>query len=360
MQQITTVLGPIAPKALGFTSMHEHILLDMTFYRQEFGSTIPPDLVASGDDRLKLENIGLTKRNFIALTDNLIVDDEETMTAEVSDFRTSGGCAMVDMSVPGLRLNIPAIQRISRKTGVHVVATTGLYGEYSWPEKLREITTQGYADHMLKEIKDGIDDTGIKPGHIKVGITDMNKQQERLLRAAARVATETGLSITVHPGNGIGSDGRGIIKILVQEGMDLGRVIIAHAEKAVFERDLRTLVLQPGSWHPRLDRATAILDRGANLSFDNFGHYWGRESIGLVLETDWQRLAGLVALIENGYSPQIVLGTDTCMKMLVRRYGGEGYCCLTKFVVPTLRDLGVSDYDIRQMAIENPARLLAH
>ncbi len=77
------------------------------------------------------------------------------------------------------------------------------------------------------------------------------------------------------------------------------------------------------------------------------------------LEQDWQRLAGLVALIEAGYSSQIVLGTDTFVKILTRRYGGAGYCRLTDYVAPMLEGLGVSDDDIRQVTVENPARLLA-
>ena len=57
------------------------------------------------------------------------------------------------------------------------------------------------------------------------------------------------------------------------------------------------------------------------------------------------------------YSGQIVLGNDVFSKVQTRRFGGTGYRHLVEWVVPTLRDLGVSDYDIRQMTVENPARL---
>ena len=56
---------------------------------------------------------------------------------------------------------------------------------------------------------------------------------------------------------------------------------------------------------------------------------------------------------------RLVIATDTFIKILTRRGGGMGYCRLTEFVVPALRDVGVSDFDIRQMTVENPARLLA-
>jgi phosphotriesterase-related protein len=79
-----------------------------------------------------------------------------------------------------------------------------------------------------------------------------------------------------------------------------------------------------------------VLDQGANISIDCFGHAWSLELTGWILERDFHRLGGLIALVK-----------------------GEGYCRLTKFVIPSLRDVGVSDFDIRQMTVENPARLLA-
>jgi phosphotriesterase-related protein len=65
------------------------------------------------------------------------------------------------------------------------------------------------------------------------------------------------------------------------------------------------------------------------------------EVTGWMMQSDWQRMGRLLALIEEGYSHQIVLGTNTFLKFLTRRGGGFGYCRLTKFVIPTLRDLGV-------------------
>jgi phosphotriesterase-related protein len=38
MPQIMTVLGPISPQDLGFTSMHEHILYDGSVFRRRFGA----------------------------------------------------------------------------------------------------------------------------------------------------------------------------------------------------------------------------------------------------------------------------------------------------------------------------------
>ena len=361
MKQVMTVLGPIDPSELGLTSMHEHIMCDGSAARLGFEDRLPRDLPVRVDDKVSLENVGLLRRNFILTWDGLRIDDETTVTQEVMDFKASGGRTILEMSVPGLRLDVPAIQRISRASGVHVVATTGLYVESSWPPRYRCMSIDQYVDHMLREVDQGIDASGIKAGHLKAAVSTLTEQEEKMLRAVARVALATGLSVTIHPGifSVIGADGRRIVKILREEGVDLSRVIIAHTQVFFFEHSIKTLIQDPGAWGLRLDYAKELLDAGVNLSVDCFGESYDAEFRDWTYGTDWQRLAGLVALVRAGYSRQIVLGTDTWLKIQLRRYGGDGYCRLTKYVLPTLQEIGVSDYDSRQMMVENPARLLA-
>ena len=365
MTEIMTVLGPIGPDELGFTSMHEHILLDASIFRKRwkkvFPKNVPPPV--EENEPVTIENIGSLRRDFFLSWDAVLIDDEKLMTEEMADFKASGGCAVVDMSTPGLRIDLPATKRISQNSGIHVIATTGLYTEDTWPDRFREMTIKELMQYMQNEIDNGIEDTDIKPGHLKIAITDLTRQQERVIRAAARVSNDTGLSLTVHPGMIIGSDGRTILKILREEGMDLEKVIIAHIPFTFTDLDLKYLVKNPNSFGVNLDPARELLDQGVTLSMDTFGHYYDIEHIGYVRPTDWQKLAALYALIKEGYSSQLVLGTDTYLKILTRRFGGEGYCRLTKFVIPFLSDHldpfdRVSDYNIRLMTIDNPVRLL--
>lgn len=359
MKQIMTVLGPIVPEELGFTSMHEHILFDGTVYFNRTKGKFPEDSIVKPDDPVSLDNIGLLQRNFTLSKDACSMFDEELMTAEMQEFKDSGGQAMIDQSAPGLRCDVPGIKNIAEKTGVHIVATTGLYTEDSWPDKYKEMTLDAYFDYMMDEIKNGIEDTGILPGAIKIAITELTKQQELVLRAAGRASNESGLMLTVHPGFAIGNDGRRIVKILKEEGTNLERVVIAHGDGFFVNTDFKTLITDPDSWQLRTDYHEEILDQGANIAIDCFGQAWWAELTGWIIERDWHRLGGLITLIKAGYSPQLVIATDTFIKILTRRGGGEGYCRLTKFVIPSLRDVGVSDFDIRQMTVENPARLLA-
>ena len=359
MAEIVTIQGPIAPNELGLTSMHEHILVNASVFKDLRQDLVPEKYRHRWEEKISLENSALHSWIPTLTRDNMVNDDEELMTAEVADFKASGGNAILDQNSITLRVSLPALRRISEKTGVHIVTTTGFYIEPSWPQSFLEFSIDQLTDYMLKEIEEGIGEEAIRPGHIKVGVRHLTACEERALKAAAKAADRSGLSVTVHPGFGIGNDGRRIVDILIQAGMRPERIIIAHGDAFLIERNLRTLILDPSSWGLRLDYHKQLLDRGVNLSIDCFGHRWTYELIGEILENDIQRLAGLVSLIQAGYSSQIVLGTDTWIKICTRRLGGFGYCRLTEYVLPTLKGLGVSDYDIRQLTIENPARLLA-
>ena len=108
---------------------------------------------------------------------------------------------------------------------------------------------------------------------------------------------ETGLAVSIHPGFGIGSDGRRIASILMEEALVPGRIILSHSDGFFIERNLRTLVLNPTTWGLYLDYHKEMLGWGVNLSVDCFGAAWFPDYLGEVWDNDWQRLAGVVALI---------------------------------------------------------------
>lgn len=361
-QQIMTVLGPISPKELGFISMHEHIMMDGGWILRERRRDTPlsTDDRYSDNDPLSLANVGLIRRNFATNWDALSFEDEEMMTGEVEDYRESGGRAILEVSVPGIRHKVPAIKRIAKATGVHVVISTGLYTGDSWPEKYKSMSEEELRRFMLDEIRYGVEDTGIRPGHLKIAVDMLTADEERALRAAAKVAGETGFSLTVHCESPIGGDGRRVARILKEEGMDVSRVVIAHAASNFSIRDLKLVVLHPEMLRLNIDYCEELVDFGVNVSLEVSPGSVESESRNGIGKPDWMVLAGIVALLKRGYSHQIVLGTDTCAKIMTRRGGGEGYCRLTRFAIPKLREFGVSDYAIRMMTEDNPRRLLTY
>src|SRR5262249_1120258 len=61
------------------------------------------------------------------------------------------------------------------------------------------------AARWLREWKDGIDDTGIRPGFIKIGVDAgaLTVVNRKLVLAAARTHLENGLTIAAHTGDGV-------------------------------------------------------------------------------------------------------------------------------------------------------------
>jgi phosphotriesterase-related protein len=96
-----------------------------------------------------------------------------------------------------------------------------------------------------------------------------------------------------------------------------------------------------------------VLDRGANLQFDFVGHRFGVE------EAMEPRLVEIIVeLLERGHAPQILLSQDVCHNRQLKAYGGFGYVYLQQYFLPTLRTAAVGEGEIRQMTIDNPARIL--
>jgi phosphotriesterase-related protein len=362
MAEIMTVLGPIKPENLGITSMHEHVLYDGTVYRKRFLDILPPQdqLPVKPDDKVTIENRYYHRENFILSWDAVSMRDENVMMAEMADFKSSGGSGLLDMSVPGLRSDLSAIRRISEKTGVHVVAATGLYSEDSWPDQFKTMSIKEYESYMLGEINVGIENTGIKAGHIKAAIEEGPTEQGiKLLKAIARVSNETGLSVSIHHGIMMTLDEvREIMKILFKAGIDPQRTLMCHMQNSIACMDFKKLVQDPSSRKLNLEFNKEVMDNGFFAGHDCFGHDYQLAAYGWVGTSEWQNIAAIYELCQAGYAGQITLATDTYLKILTRRFGGGGYCHLTNSVLPLLEQVGVSQKHIQQMTVENPARLL--
>lgn len=358
-REVITVTGPVDPAEIGVTAMHEHVFADGSAY------LLAPDerpalYTEAAEGELSLANLGHARKQFDVNRDNLIVDDAALVEAELSEFRKGGGATVVDMSTPGLRIGPARLPEVSRRSGVLIVTGTGLYIAKSRPERYTAMGIDELNAWMVSEIESGIEGTDVRTGHIgEIGITDLDERDERLLRAAVRAADQTGVSISIHPGFEAHSDGRAIADVLAGEGGRPERIVIGHADAFIVESSRDRLVESPASWTLRLDYHRELLARGFNLSFDCFGHDWGRDREGWVIETDWQRLAALVALLREGYGEQLLVSCDVFMRCLHRRGGGLGYAHLVDWVLPQLRHHGIDEEAITQLVVTNPARILA-
>ena len=129
------------------------------------------------------------------------------------------------------------LRTLSERTGLNLLTTTGYYaaaGEKFVPAHARTETADELASRWLAEWHQGIGQTGIRPGLIKIGVDDapLSAVQRKLVQAAARTHRASGLTIAAHTGNGKAALEE--LAILSEEKVDASAFIWVHAQN---ERD---------------------------------------------------------------------------------------------------------------------------
>jgi phosphotriesterase-related protein len=339
---VHTVLGPIAAERLGRTSMHEHCVSDASLW-QSAPREEPPH-----DTTVRIENLGFIRWNFDSLADNLRLDDPDTCAREVAPLAERPEAAIVDLTPTfGLGGDPRVLRRISRATGVHIIAGCGFYVHGSHPDWVEERTVDELADGMLSDLHVGLHGTGVTAGIIgEIGTSDPPTAREmRVVTAAGIAGSRSGAAVNVHL-DPFGHHGLEIVRTLLDAGMPANRIVLSHLDAytaldASYQRDLA--------------------DSGVILEFDNFGleNYTTQTGSLRQNRSDLERMERVAQLLDHGLVEQLVLGSDVYTKAQLRTYGGLGYTHLQKRIVPALQEyFGVTDAHVEQMLVATPRRLL--
>jgi phosphotriesterase-related protein len=344
---VMTVVGRISAQELGVTAPHEHIVIDTTNYFIEPDSIT--DRVLANKKITDMRDLGILSLNPTAIRDNYVLNDIEIQTKEVLAFKRAGGKTIVDATLPGIGRDVKFLKSLSADTGLHIVTGTGFYVASSHPSYINEMDIKSVANIMMDEIREGIDNTGIKPGIIgEIGIGyEIHPNEIKVLRASAEAHKESGLPLMIHI-NPWSTNGLQAMEILNDEKIDPGRICICHIDG-----------------ENRRDYIYSLLDMGVFIEFDNFGKEFSvldhkaikKGSFGKFV-SDWQREELLIELIDKGYEDQILVSCDVCLKIFLQHYGGKGYDHVLKNIVPELLMYGVPQNTIDKLLIENPARFL--
>ena len=339
---VQTVLGPVHPSELGPTTTHEHLHIDFSFMYRPARDT-PSEEMA--DAPITLENLGWVRRNYYSNRFNLQLLDLDTAISEVGRYRDAGGGAVVDATTIGIGRNPEALVRISRETGVHIVMGAGFYVAAVHPEDMDRRSVDDLARQIVGDIVEGVDGTGVRAGIIgEVGCTwPLDPNERKSLAAAAIAQGETGAAVLVHPGRHPDAP-QEILELLASGGADTSRVIMGHLDRTVFD----------------FDALQNLAASGCYLEWDLFGNegsYYPLADIDM--PSDAQRLDFIQRIAGDGYSRRIVIGQDICTRHRLVRYGGHGYGHILENIVPRMRRKGFSEEVIREITVENPARVLA-
>jgi phosphotriesterase-related protein len=319
MTAIETIKGPLEPQDLGWTLMHEHVFVKNPELEHNYPS---PEW-----------------------------DEEAMFQTAVNGLKAlhdRGVRSFVDLTVMGLGRSVERIQRVAAETDVNILVATGYYTQKDLPAYFHNHGPNLYADvpeplvdMFLRDIRDGINDTGVKAAAIKI-VTDqwgLTPDLKRIFEAAATAHLETGVPITTHT-NASHRGGLAQQAVLSDLGVDLTRVVIGHCGDTT-----------------NLDYLKEIMDAGSSIGMDRFGMD--------IMATEDDRIDTVVRLCELGYADRMTMSHDASffsvnMEPSVRNriMPNWNHLNLSDRILPEVRRRGVSDETIEQIMVTNPQRIM--
>jgi phosphotriesterase-related protein len=306
---VNSVLGPLSTDSLGFTLMHEHIIVTAAGITQNY----PELLGADFKDRIVQ---GLIKA------------------------KDGGVDTIIDATTLDLGRDVSLLANASRLSGVNIITCTGWWLEA--PFFLTGVSADQLSQLFVREIREGIAGTNIKAGILKAAsdISGVTEWQEIILRAVARAHLLTEVPIMLHSYSP-GRVGEQQLTILKEEGVDPSRVKLDHSNDTT---DINYL--------------TRLLEQGCYLGMDR---YPGRNVSSL------DRTKTMRMLIDAGYTERLLPSHDYVLAEIQGTSPGiaeyreikeesnpHGYLYLKKVVFPQLREMGVSESILNRLCIVGP------
>lgn len=340
---LRTVLGDVEPDTMGVTLPHEHILCDSRIWLQP-----PVDEVGHryATAEPALENLWWLRQFPNSNAGVLLLDDIDLAVSELVAFRDAGGGTVVDVTPDGLGRNPEGLVTVARRTGLNIVAGTGLYIAGSHPDETTDASAEALAERMTLDLVQGIGATDVRAGVIgEIGVSHpLHPREEQVLRAAAEAQACTGAAISVHTAaHAIDADSALVVaNVLEAAGADLSRVIMCHMDTSLHR--------------PEYHRE--VLARGALVEYDLFGHELFESENNFQSFGDTETARAVVARVEEGWVDQMLLSQDVCYTIQLTRFGGYGYAHLLRNVAARLQLWGADEATLNQIMRDNPRRVL--
>ncbi|MFD6433920.1 phosphotriesterase [Streptomyces venezuelae] len=293
---VRTVLGDVSPADLGVCDAHDHLFLRS------------PQL--PGQE----------------------LDSPSAAAEELAAFRTAGGHSVIQWTPHGMGRRAELLPELSKAAGVQVVAATGLHQAAHYePELLDRLRADGLAALFIRELTEGIGESGVRAGLIKVagGFHGLDAHARWTMTAAAEAHHATGAPITVHLELGTGAPD--VLDLLCDDrGVPPHRVVLGHLNRS-----------------PDLTAHLQAAASGAYLALDgpSRAHH----------ATDWRMPDAVRSLADAGFGDRLLLGGDTTTAGARSVHGGPGMPHLLRRVRPRLAT-AVGEELVEQILTVNPGR----
>lgn len=292
MSAAHTVLGEVEPDRLGVVDAHDHLFIR--------------------SPRLPGQEL----------------DDVTDAAARLAGFGALGGGTVVQWTPYGMGRRIAELPALSRESGVHIIAATGLHQAAHYAGELLDSVRDRLAELFVAELTEGIGDTGVRAGLIKVagGFHGLDEHATLTMRAAAEAHHRTGAPIAVH--------------------LELGTGVLDVLDLLCGELEVppRSVILGHLNRSPDFAVHRLAAEAGANLAFD--GPSRANHA------TDWRMPDALRALADAGFADRLLLGGDTVTP------DTPGMPYLLRRVRPRL-ELTLGKGVLEDILVTNPARVYA-
>jgi phosphotriesterase-related protein len=298
---IITVTGNIPASEMGTTLIHEHILVDF---------------------------IGADKTGYHRWNREEVVSKVLPYLQEAKDH---GVNTILECTPVYLGRDPQLLKMLSEKSGIQILTNTGFYGAVEdkyIPDFAFDIDADSLAAIWIKEFEKGIEETGIRPGFIKISVDTnsvLSEIDEKIVRAAIITHRKTGLTIVSHTT----ADGAAFaqLNLLEQEGISPRAWVWTHAQEGTPEG--RRRAAQEGAW----------------ISLDSVN----KEELDIFLNM-------IIDLKSAGLLNRVLISHDAGWFDPDEPEGGEfvGYTDIFTHLVPALKEKGFSQSEIDQLLIGNP------
>jgi phosphotriesterase-related protein len=315
---VNTVLGPVPADSLGVVAVHEALL-----------SVVPG--AEHGYD------ISMDRAEIF-----------EVLAEKLTAFQQAGGGTVVDSTGMFHGRDVKLLENLSRATGVHVVASTGMgpeedLGGYFLTPQADPPTpwpAERFADLFAKEVTGGmvvprverrgaaglVATTGTRGG--------LTPTDESLFRGAARAALATGVPVSIR----YGADAVTELQLVLDEGLPADRVVVGDLD--------RTEAVAAG-W------PAAVAGLGAYVAIDHVGLNDSDEHV-----RDAERAALVAELVAAGHGKRVLLSGNAVGVAKGHAPYELPYAHVITAFVPLLASHGVADDDIQRLLVANPRDLL--
>lgn len=306
-----TVLGDILPEQMGVTYAHEHLIIE-----ESFPTLANPDF---------------------------LLNDVDKAVNELTQVFQAGGRTMVDTMPAHCGRNILKLAEVSRRTGIQIIAPTGIHLEIYYPKThwRYQYSEDQLTRLFIADVEEGIDvydyagpvveRTAHRAGIVKLATGDeaITPHQELIFRAVVNTHRTTGVPILTHTNSGRHALTQA--EYFHKLGADLTHVVISHVDRC---SDI--------NYHRNL------LQTGVRVEYDSAFRWKKDEPNGTY--------ALLEALLPE-FPNQIVVGMDAARTTYWQSYGGKpGLIFLLTEFLDALNQRGLGAYQ-QQLMIDTPAAL---